>query len=71
MDEISSLNTDVKHLEHELQETKEFFEKKLAEERGPRLDESRRLNNSLCVREKEVNQLSDNLKQATTDASKM
>ena len=61
-EDVSALSGSVKRLEHELQETKEFSEKNLAEERGPRLDDNRRLSTTLCAREKDINQLSDNLK---------
>ena len=51
-EEISNLTSSVKCLEDEVQDTKDSSEKKTAEERGPRLDETRRLQTSLVAKEK-------------------
>lgn len=53
-----------------MQERKEAFERKLVEERGSKQDENRRLRNALCVKEREVNQLNDDIKMAVADAKK-
>ena len=56
--------------EKELQERKEAFERKLIEERGSRQDENRRLRTALCVKEREINQLNDDIRMAVADAKK-
>merc|ERR1712032_1431010 len=70
-EEASTLNASVKRFEHEAEEIKEFFEKKLKEEREKRLDEDRRFSTTLLAKEREVNRLNDDLKTAITDMKKV
>lgn len=66
--EVSILSNSVKRLEDELHETVQIFETKISEERGPRLDETRRLSANICAKEKDVALLQDKLKASLTQA---
>ena len=68
---MSTLTVIVKGLENQLQDDKEIFDNKLMEERGWRLEETRQLTATLCVKENEVSQLRCKLKEAVVEARKI
>jgi len=70
-EEASTLAADVKHLELELRDAKEIFNKKLVEERVSKHDYNRALQTALDGKEKELSQLRNDLQEAAVAARKM
>lgn len=69
-EEAAALAARVEGLERDIQDREDAFNRKLAEERGPRLDENRYLRTALHAQKREVQQANERTRVAAAEARK-